>query len=104
MKILAILLLTVSFFSVGCAHKGKCKRDKMAKHFSMMDKDGDGAISKKEFDAKKAEKWTAMDADKNGKVTMEEMKAYKKSKCKKCNKKKACASCGDKKKKDCDKC
>ena len=96
MKILAILLLTVSFFTVGCSHYGKkCTKDRHAKHFKMMDTDGDGSISKKEFDGKHKEMWTGMDANKDGKVTEDEMKAHHKAmhkdKCKKHGK-------------DCDKC
>ena len=82
MKILALLLVTVSLFTVGCSHHGK--RHKMAHKFKMMDKDGDGVITEKEYGDKKDEKWTAMDADKDGKVTMDEMKAYKKAKHKGC--------------------
>lgn len=95
MKILAILLLTFSFFSAGCSHYGKrCKKDKMhEKHFAAMDKDADGSISKKEFDGMSKEKWTAMDADKNGQVTLEEMKAHHKAMHKDKCKKKKCDKC-----------
>ena len=80
MKIFTILLLTVSFFSVGCSHYGKRhKKDWHAKSFKMMDKDGDGSVTKKEFDGRHQEMWTGMDANKDGKVTEEEIKAHHKS-------------------------
>ena len=100
MRILGILLLTVTFFSVGCSHYGKrkCKGKMHEKHFKAMDKDADGSVSKKEFQGHTTEMWTAMDADKNGKVTMEEMKAHHKAMhAKKCTKKdctmKDCKGC-----------
>ena len=88
MRIIAILLMTASLFTVGCAHYGK--GNKMANKFKMMDKDGDGAISEKEFESSKEDNWKAMDANTDGKVTLAEMKAFKKSK----KKKKSCG-CGD---------
>ncbi len=50
-------------------HRGECDSDV----FKQMDKNGDGAISKKEFDAFHNAQFREMDANKDGKITLEEM-------------------------------
>ena len=49
---------------------GKCLHE--------MDKDGDGAVSRKEFDAFHAEHFKEMDTNKDGKITQDEMDAMHK--------------------------
>ncbi len=73
-------------------HKGHHK-----KMWKKMDADGDGTVTKKEFDKMHSEMFKKMDANGDGKITKEEKMAHHKSKMgKEC--------CGDKKKgekKDC---
>jgi len=52
-------------------HRDGCDSDM----FKQMDKNGDGAISKKEFDAFHNAQFREMDANKDGKITLEEMDA-----------------------------
>lgn len=64
----------------GSGHDGK-KHEAMLKH---ADTDGDGAISKSEFDAAHNEHFKKMDGDSDGKLTADEMKAgHQKSSAKK---------------------
>lgn len=58
------------------SHHGKM----MEKMFEKDDLDGDGAISKEEFDKAGAARFDAMDGDKDGKVTKEEAKAHMEAK------------------------
>jgi len=53
--------------------------------FKDMDKNGDGAISKQEFDAFHSAHFKAMDANKDGKVTQDEMDAAHKKMMEKCD-------------------
>ncbi len=57
-------------------HHGKM----MDKMFEKDDLDGDGAISKEEFDKAGAARFDAMDGDKDGKVTKDEAKAHMEAK------------------------
>lgn len=57
-------------------HHGKM----MDKMFEKDDLDGDGAISKEEFDKAGTARFEAMDGDKDGKVTKDEAKAHMEAK------------------------
>lgn len=57
-------------------HHGKM----MDKMFEKDDLDGDGAISKEEFDKAGTARFDAMDGDKDGKVTKDEAKAHMEAK------------------------
>ncbi len=54
-------------------------------YFQEMDKNGDGAISKKEFDTYHKAHFSEMDTNKDGKVTQAEMDAAHGKKVEKCN-------------------
>lgn len=72
-KLLALSVLALTFAAPSAfAHDHDGKGDKGAKMFEKMDTDGNGEISKAEFDAHHAEKFTKMDIDGNGSVTKEE--------------------------------
>jgi Ca2+-binding EF-hand superfamily protein len=58
-------------------HGGKKMHKKIHEKFKKMDSDGDGAVSRVEFDKAHGEKFEKMDSNKDGKITMEEKKAYK---------------------------
>lgn len=47
--------------------------------FKKVDTDGDGFISRAEFDAKHNEKFKKMDADGDGKISQDEAKAHRKN-------------------------
>ncbi|MCB0340628.1 MAG: hypothetical protein H6626_13535 [Pseudobdellovibrionaceae bacterium] len=79
-----IFLLPVILFFVGCAQR-PFKGHGMAEHFNMMDADGDGKVSKKEFDTGHEKHFSEVDADKDGFITKDEKKAWHKS-----NKKRSC--------------
>ncbi len=53
--------------------------------FKEMDKNGDGVVSKKEFDAFHNEHFKEMDTNKDGKITREEMNAVHKKMMDKCD-------------------
>ncbi len=54
-------------------HKGKRHGEQ---RFEAMDTDGDGAVSRAEVDAVRAERFAAADANRDGGVSFEEAKAY----------------------------
>jgi Ca2+-binding EF-hand superfamily protein len=85
MKIGFVVLCAIMAFSfVGCAHKkGHHGKDKHHKMWKKMDADGDGVVTREEFDKAHGEKFAKMDANSDGKITKEEKMAYKKSKKKK---------------------
>lgn len=74
-----LLLAAPLVQACGLKHDGgKCIHDKCMQGMGMsgmMDKNGDGAIGKKEFDAFHAERFKEMDANKDGKITKDEMDA-----------------------------
>lgn len=59
------------------------------KHFEKMDTNGDGVVSREEFDAKHDEMFSKMDANGDGNVTKEEMKAAHKARMEEHKKKRA---------------
>ena len=84
------LALVAACFLMGCAHHGKGKHhmkhgQKRIEKWNLMDKNGDGKVTKAEFTAGKMEKFNAMDTDKNGSVSSSEMMAHKAGKKKKCD-------------------
>ncbi len=85
-----LLLAVCSFTLLGaCAHGGKHhhghkhKKDHHKEMWKKMDADGDGAVTRKEFDKMHGDMFAKMDANKDGKVTKEEKMAFHKSKMKK---------------------
>lgn len=92
----AALLAAPAFAGDGCKGCEKAAAAACEKHFTELDADKDGALSKEEFlackkcddNAKKAEMFAKFDANKDGKVSKEEFAA-------------GCKGCGDKK--ECDK-
>ena len=87
-----MLLTILTMLAIaGCAHHGhkgdssKCTKKK----WRMMDKDGDGKVTKEEWGKMSMEKWTTMDTNKDGTLTMEEMKMAKKD----WKKSEKCSSC-----------
>lgn len=102
-QIMMVFLSVFALSMIGCAHGGHghhhgkkscCSKKKCAK-WEKMDTNGDGAVSKSEWDIAGVKKFEAMDANKDGKVTKEEKMAWKKAKhaAKHGEKKKAC--CGN---------
>ena len=90
MKISALIVL-LGLIGTSCSHFSKCHRHGKKdchRYFEKMDKNEDGMISKKEWNAKSKKKFKRMDADGNGKISAEEWKMGKKKKCskKKCSK------------------
>ncbi len=57
----------------GKKHHGGMKMEKM---FSEQDTDGNGTVSKAEFDAHATKRFESMDANKDGGLTQEEIKAH----------------------------
>ena len=83
MKISALIVL-LGLIGTSCSHYSKChKSGKMChkRYFEKMDKDGDGSISKKEWEQKSHKKFKMMDADENGNIDSKEWKMGKKKKC-----------------------
>lgn len=79
-KIMALIaaggLLAITQQASACPGKGHGPNDACPTGGGMvrlMDKNGDVAVSKKEFEAFHAERFKAMDTNKDGKVTMEEL-------------------------------
>jgi Ca2+-binding EF-hand superfamily protein len=69
-------LMVIAQQSYACPGKGQDKSDACPKGGGMiqqMDKDGDGAVSLKEFEAAHAERFKVMDVNKDGKVSAEEL-------------------------------
>ncbi len=96
---LVILVSLTAFSVVGCAHKkgdhhheGHHKKHHKNKMWEKMDANGDGDISREEFDKAHSESFKAMDSNNDGKISKQEKKAHWKSKM---GDKKGC--CGDKK-------
>ena len=50
-------------------------------HFKQMDTNGDGLVSKAEFDAYHEQRFKELDANRDGQVSAEEMDAHHKAKC-----------------------
>jgi Ca2+-binding EF-hand superfamily protein len=78
MKAFSILIATGSLLcavplaqACDVKHHGECPDS----YFKQMDKNGDGTISKKEFDAFHSEHFKALDANHDGKISPEEMQA-----------------------------
>ena len=84
--IIALAISIIGTFSIS-AHDHKGKGGNMGKeHFKKMDADGNGKISKEEFQKFHDTKFTEMDKDADGSLTEEEIQTYHKEKGKEMSK------------------
>jgi len=81
-KTIIILVGVLAMSLVGCthnkSHEHKGHKGHHKKMWKMMDADGDGAVTRKEFDTAHTGMFAKMDANGDGKITMEEKKAHRK--------------------------
>jgi hypothetical protein len=84
--IVALAISIIGTFSIS-AHDHKGKGGQMGKeHFKKMDTDGNGKISKEEFQKFHDAKFTEMDKDADGALSEEEIQSYHKEKGKEMSK------------------
>ena len=82
-----IALISITAFTASCSHfshhgKSCGHHKKKGEHFSKLDKDGNGSLSKSEWN----DKFKSIDTNKDGKLTADEMKVHHKSEKRTCDK------------------